>query len=408
VASSYRRGLFWSVLGAALAAGLIYAFWPQPVPVDLGAVSRGPLEVTVDEEGETQVKDVYLVSAPLGGRLLRIDNEVGDWVEAGETLLASIQPADPAFLDIRSQSEKEALVRAAEAARVLAEAEVERARAELNFAQSDFDRADRLYKRGTVSKRAQESAELEVKTRAAALTSAEAALRVKAFELETARASLISPTGPHSEWDGSSQSCCVEVRAPVSGRILRVIQESESVILSGAPLLEIGDPRALEIIVDLLSADAVKVQEGASVRIEGWGGAQLNGRVYRVEPYGFTKVSALGIEEQRVNVLIDFEDSPEAWQRLGHGYRVEVRIVVWRADEVLRVPIAALFRDGDDWQTFVLSDGVAEKRSIVLGHYNNLAAEVRDGLREGDQVVLHPSDRIGEGTRIVERGQEGY
>jgi HlyD family secretion protein len=189
---------------------------------------------------------------------------------------------------------------------------------------------------------------------------------------------------------------------------LRVIQESESVILSGAPLLEIGDPRALEIVVDLLSADAVQVQEGTSVRIEGWGGAQLDGRVYRVEPYGFTKVSALGIEEQRVNVLIDFEGPPEAWQRLGHGYRVEVRIVIWSAEDVLRVPIAALFRDGDDWQTFVLSDGVAERRSIRLGHYNNLAAEVRDGLREGDQVVLHPSDRVSEGTRIVERGQEGY
>jgi HlyD family secretion protein len=395
-------------LGAALVAGLVYAFWPQPVPVDLGDVSRGPLEVTVNEEGETQVKDVYLVSAPLGGRLLRIDNEVGDWVEAGQTVLASIQPADPAFLDIRSQSEKEALVRAAEAARVLAGAEVERARAELNFAQSDFDRADRLYKRGTVSKRAQESAELEVKTRAAALTSAEAALRVKAFELETARASLISPTGPHSEWDGSSQSCCVKVRAPVSGRILRVIQESESVILSGAPLLEIGDPRALEIVVDLLSADAVRVEEGASVWIEGWGGELLKGRVRRVEPYGFTKVSALGIEEQRVNVLIDFEDPPEAWRRLGHGYRVEVRIVIWSAEDVLRVPIAALFRDGNDWQIFLLSDGAAERRSILLGHYNNLAAEVRDGLREGDQVVLYPSDRVSEGTRIISRDQQKY
>jgi HlyD family secretion protein len=395
-------------LGAALVAGLVYAFWPQPVPVDLGDVSRGPLEVTVNEEGETQVKDVYLVSAPLGGRLLRIDNEVGDWVEAGQTVLASIQPADPAFLDIRSQSEKEALVRAAEAARVLAGAEVERARAELNFAQSDFDRADRLYERGTVSKRAQESAELEVKTRAAALTSAEAALRVKAFELETARASLISPTGPHSEWDGSSQSCCVKVRAPVSGRILRVIQESESVILSGAPLLEIGDPRALEIVVDLLSADAVRVEEGASVWIEGWGGELLKGRVRRVEPYGFTKVSALGIEEQRVNVLIDFEDPPEAWRRLGHGYRVEVRIVIWSAEDVLRVPIAALFRDGNDWQIFLLSDGAAERRSILLGHYNNLAAEVRDGLREGDQVVLYPSDRVSEGTRIISRDQQKY
>lgn len=403
-----RRGLFWGALLAALAAGLVYAFWPQPVPVDLGEVTRGPLAVTVDEEGETQVKDVYLVSAPVGGRLLRIEREAGDWVEAGETLLAAIEPADPAFLDVRSQSEKEAAVHAAEAARDLAEAEVERARAELNFAKSDLERAKRLFKRGNISERTLESADLEVKTRAAALTAAEAALQVRVFELETARAALISPTGPHGKEALSGPSCCVEVRAPVSGTVLRVIQESESVIASGAPLLEIGDPRALEIVVDLLSADAVKVEEGAEVWIEGWGGELLMGRVRRVEPYGFTKVSALGIEEQRVNVLIDFADPPAAWQRLGHGYRVEVRVVIWSAADVLRVPVAALFREGDQWQAFVLSDGVAQKRPVVLGHRNSLEAEVRDGLAAGDFVVLHPSDRVGDGTRIVARDNRSF
>ncbi len=406
----YRRGIFWGLLFLALLAGIVYAFWPQPVPADLGEAFIGPLQVTVDEEGETRVKDVYLVSAPVGGRLLRIEGEAGDPVVAGETVLALIEPADPAFLDVRSLSEREALVKAAEAARALARAEVERARAEVDFAVSDLARTKRLYERGNVAKRTLESAELEVRTRTAALTSAEAALRVKDFELENARAALITPRSPHDaggagdgEQGADDGLCCVEVRAPVGGRILKVIQESESVIASGAPLLEIGDPEALEIVVDLLSADAVKVEEGAAVLIEGWGGQVLNGRVRRVEPYGFTKVSALGIEEQRVNVIIDFEDPPERWRRLGHGYRVEIRIVVWQGDDVLVIPISALFREGDAWATFVVEDGLVEKRPLVVGHRNNLAAEVLDGLSPGERVVLHPSDRIADGTRIVDR-----
>jgi len=402
----YRRGIFWGILCLGLVAGIVYAFWPQPVPVDLGEVSRGALQVTVDEEGETRVKDVYHVSAPLGGRLLRIEGEAGDRVEAGETILAVIQPADPTFLDVRSLSEREALVKAAEAARALAEAEVERSRAEVDFAESDLKRTERLFDRGNVSKRKLESDELEVKTRRAALTSSEAALRVKEFELETARAALISPVSPHFEGDGTDETCCVEVRAPVGGRILKVIQESESIIESGAPLLEIGDPRSLEIVVDLLSADAVKVVDGAPVLIEGWGGQVLEGRVRRIEPYGFTKVSALGIEEQRVNVIIDFVDPPETWRRLGHGYRVEIRIVVWQDDDVLRIPIAALFREGDAWATFVASDGLVEKRQIAIGQRNSLAAQVLDGLSEGERVVLHPSDRISDGIRVVDRRGE--
>jgi HlyD family secretion protein len=230
---------------------------------------------------------------------------------------------------------------------------------------------------------------------------------VKAFELETARAALILPGTPHGIGDSGEESCCVEVRAPVDGRILMIIQESESLVTGGAPLLEIGDPRTLEIVVDLLSSDAVKVREEGAVLIEEWGGAPLQGRVRRIEPYGFTKTSALGIDEQRVNVIVDLADPPEAWQRLGHGYRVEVRIVIWEAAAVLKLPVSALFRDGDAWTVFVEAEGVAQKRRVEIGQRNSLAAEVLGGLDEGDRVVLYPSDRVSNGIGIVQRNPEG-
>ncbi len=398
-----RRVLIWGVLGALLVAGLAFAFWPQPVPVDLGEVTRGPLRVTVDEEGRTRVKDVYVVSAPLAGRMFRIEAKVGDAVSAGETVLATIEPTQPTFLDVRSRTEAEAAVKAAEAAKTLADAELARARAELDFARADYERAKTLAARDTISQRALDRAELELKTRQAALATAQAAVRVKTFELSTARAALITPDRERTP-GAAVRPGWVDVRAPVSGRILRVFRESEGVVAAAEPLIEIGDPGALEIEVDLLSTDAVKVEEGAEVIIEDWGGAfTLQGRVRRVEPYGFTKISALGIEEQRVNVIIDFTDPPQKWQRLGHGYRVETRIVVWEAAEVLKIPLSALFRDGDAWAVFVAAQGRARMRHVAIGQSNRRAAQVKDGLAEGERVVLHPSDRVQDGGRIVAR-----
>ncbi len=398
-----RRGriILWGALVVLLAAGLTYSFWPRPMPVDLGEVTRGPMRVTIDDEGETRVTDVYVVSAPLSGRLLRIERDVGDSVQANETVVVTIRPREPDLLDVRSHHEAAAVVKAAEAAMTLATAEQERARAELGFAETEVLRKENLAKGGNISQRGLDTARLDVKIRKAAVAAADAALQVKRFDLETAQARLIPP-GSFGEAVGIP--CCVEVRAPVSGRILRIIRESESVVAAGEPLLEIGDPRQLEIVADLLSSDAMQAKVGAQVLIEAWGGGGvLNGRVRRVEPYGFTKVSALGIEEQRVNVIIDFADPPAARARLGHGYRVEVGIVVWQAEDVLRVPLGALFRVGEAWAVFVEADGRSRLREVGIGHRNSAFAEVLEGLEDGARVVLHPSDRIDDGSRIVER-----
>lgn len=397
----YRNWVFSIVALAVVAGGITFLFMPQPIPADFASVARGPLLVTIDQEAQTRVKEVYVVSAPLTGVLRRVERHAGDAVLAGETILAAIQPTDPTFLDIRSRTQAEAAVKAAEAATALADAEVLRARAQLDFAQSDLERAQRLAQRGTISKRALQQAELEVSTREAALTNAEAALRVRTFEFETARASLIAP----GEDAQSDATCCVVLRAPVSGRILRVVQESEGVVTAGTPLVEIGDPRNLEVVVELLSADALQIEVWAPVIIEDWGGEEvLHGRVRRVEPYAFTKVSALGVEEQRVNVMIDFSDPMEKWRALGHGFRVQARIVVWRDDDVLKLPVSALFRDGADWAVFVGSgEGRAVMRKVELGRRNGVEAQVVAGLSEGDAVVLHPSDRIEDGVRIEPR-----
>ena len=400
--ASLRRNLVLAVIAVLVAAVLVYAFLPQPVPADLAEVSRGTLRVTVDDEGRTRVKEIYVVSAPVAGRVLRIDRHVGDPVKAGETVLATIQPTAPTFLDLRGKRQAEAAVHAAEAALQLSEAELTRAQADLEFARSDLARARKLASGDTISQKTLDNAKREFKTSEAAVAAAEATLRVKSFDLETARASLIEPGSEAAA--RSDEGCCISVRAPVDGCVLRLVQESEAVIAAGAPLVEIGDPRDLEVVVDLLSRDAVRIREGAEVAIDEWGGeATVKGRVRRIEPTGFTKVSALGIEEQRVNVIIDFTDPPARWQSLGHGYRVEAHIVVWRGAEVLKVPVSALFRHGEAWAVFVLTEGRARLREVMIGHRNSLAAEVLDGLEAGERVVLYPSDRIFDGVAVTAR-----
>jgi HlyD family secretion protein len=399
---SWRRTLILAAIGALVAAVLVYAFLPQPVPADLAEVSRGALRVTVDDEGRTRVKEVYVVSAPVAGRVLRIDRHVGDPVTAGETVLATIQPTAPTFLDLRGKRQAEAAVHAAEAALQLAEAELVRAQADLEFARSDLARARKLASGDTISQKALDNAKRDFKTSEAAVAAAEATLRVKSFDLETARATLIEPGSEVAA--GPEENCCVSVRAPVDGRVLRLVQESEAVIAAGAPLVEIGDPRDLEIVVDLLSRDAVRIREGAEVAIDEWGGERVvGGRVRRIEPTGFTKVSALGIEEQRVNVIIDFTDPPERWKSLGHGYRVEARIVVWQDENVLKVPVSALFRNGEDWAVFVVSETRAHLRKVTVGQRNSFVAQVVEGLEAGERVVLYPSDRIFDGVAVTAR-----
>ncbi|MDH3241162.1 MAG: HlyD family efflux transporter periplasmic adaptor subunit [Alphaproteobacteria bacterium] len=393
-----------------LAAGLVYAFWPRPVTVSLAQAMRGEMLVTIEDEGETRVKEAYVISAPLTGRVARFEGKVGDSVIAGETVVATIQPSDPAFHDVRTQSELEAAVKAAEAALDLAKAQVASAEAARDFAVAERKRAEVLAERGTMSKSARDRARMEARTKSAALAEARAAVRVRNFQLENARAALLAPVAgtpgaasPANRATGGPR-CCFEVKAPVSGTILRIYRESEAVVQAGAPLVEIGDPKDLEIVTDLLSTDAVLVSPGDPVLIDGWGGEKsLNGKVRRIEPFGFTKTSALGIDEQRVNVIIDFTDPPAAWQRLGHGYRVIARIVRWKGENVLRVPLTALFRSGTDWVLFKLAEGRAVRTTVKVGHINAEWAEIQDGLAEGDTVLLHPSASITEGTRVIPR-----
>lgn len=394
-----RRGLLLLVL-AAIAGAAVYALMPKPVAVDLGGVDRGPLEVTIDEEGKAQIHDVYKVSAPVGGQLDRFPLEVGDSVKRDVTVVADIRPSAPAFLDARSHREMQAAVGAASAAVRLAEAELKRAEAQQRLAQSDLERAQRLSKTGTISNRSMDEAESNADTAAAQIAQSEANLELRRSELASAEARMIQPGSE----DAGGGACCVQVRAPVDGVVLKVHAESAQVVQAGALIAEIGDPGDMEVVVDLLSTDAVKVKRGAEAEIVGWGGGEtLSARVRRVEPSAFTKVSALGIEEQRVNVMLDLLDPHTAWEALGHDYRVYVRIRVWRGEDVVRVPLAALFRLGADWAVFRVADGRAVTTKVTIDHRDTEHAEVTEGLAPGDSVILHPSDQVVDGVGVEPR-----
>lgn len=392
------------VYGAiALLAGLML-FWllrDDPVPVDLHTVTPRPLTVTIDEEGVTRIRDIFRVSAPVSGRVKRSPLKVGDPVRKGKTVVATLEPVITSFHDARARRTLDARAAAADSAVDLAKATVARARADLEFREKDLRRAHRLIQRQTISQRSLDQAVMAEKTSRAALNTAIAELAVRESELESARAQLIEPG---TELDAGATSCCVRVLAPVSGRVIRIITESETVVQSGTALVELGNPADLEIVVDLLSVDAVRIREGAKAEIVAWGGAQkLHGVVTRIEPTGFTKVSALGIEEQRVKVLLALEEKFVERHRLGHDYRVYARIIEWQADDVLAVPLSALFRQGQTWSVFVAAGGTAELHTVKIGRKNDVHARIVEGLSAGDQVIIHPNDRIQDGTRITER-----
>lgn len=396
-----KRALI-GLLAIAAIGAFVYALSPKPVLVDTAVLERGPLKVTVDEEGETRIREIYVVSAPIDGKVLRSPREVGDVVIKDKTLLAVIEPGDPSIHDIRTRRELEAVVAASEAAIVLTRSEIDRAESELEFAQSDLKRAKSLAERGTISERTLQKAALEVQVRQASLAQARANLILRQRELDSAKAKLIGPgERKASKADGT---CCVEVYAPVDGRVLRIDRESEQVVKAGEPLLQIGDPKDLEIVVDLLSTDAVKVKAGAEASIEGWGGPMpLKAKVRRVDPAGFTKVSALGIEEQRVNTILDLTSARKDLPALGHDFRVFVRITVWSSQDALKVPLGALFRHKNQWAVFRVIDGKAHLTPVEIGQRNTHMAEVLDGLEAGTRVILHPSDRVSDQTAVEER-----
>ncbi len=376
------------VLGGVLA----WAFRPSAVPADFARVERGSLQVTVDEEGRTRVRDRYVVSAPLPGRMQRIELEPGDPVVAGKTVLAQFLPTDPALLDARTRAELEARLRAAESTLGGARSDRERIQADLTFAQAELKRSRELLADKVIAPRELEAAERSAQSLERSLQSADFAVRTAEYQLQVARASLARP--------GSSGSAAIPLRSPVNGVVLRRLQESETVVPTGTPLVEVGDVSNLEIVSDLLSSAAVKVKAGQPVLIEQWGGDHaLSGRVRRVEPSGFTKISALGVEEQRVNVIIDFDDTPA----LGDGYRVEVRIVVAERTDVLKVPASSLFRAGTEWAVYKVEDGRARRQVVEVGQQNGLEAEIVKGLEAGDEVVVYPSDAIADGVKVTAR-----
>ncbi|MAU41093.1 MAG: efflux transporter periplasmic adaptor subunit [Kordiimonas sp.] len=381
------------LMGVAL---LVLSFRPEPLAVDVATVKKSDLDIRIQGEGKSRVRDIYVVSAPIRGRIARIESEPGDEVLADKTILARMEPMDPLFLDIRSAAEAEAAIEAAEASIKLAEAQLEGARAERDFALSEVKRNQELAKRGNISSRTLERAQIEVRRWGAEVSRAEANLEVARHQREVAQAKLIQPGE-----ERVPSTCCILVKAPVSGVILRLLQESEGVVETGTALMEVGDPKDLEVVVDMLSTDAVKIKPGDKAYIEHWGGDKpLAARVRRIEPSGFTKISALGIEEQRVNVILDFTGPVEAYRTLGDGYRVEAAIIIDEATDVMSVPISTLFRTEDNWAVFVLRDGQAVVQHVILGRRNDTKAEVVSGLSVGDAVIVHPSNKIDDGVRV--------
>jgi len=401
--------LLFVVLGIAAAIG--FGLVPEPVMVDLAEIETGVIRVTVDQDGKTRIRERYVVSTPLAGRLLRIDLDPGDEVVAGETLIATIEPRDPELLDARSIALAEARVKAAEASLEKMKPILEEASASQGFAEAELHRAKEARSKSpqSVSISEVESKELAYQTRSALLRRAKHNEEIAKFELDQSRSALIRSrpyaNGPPAGEDDKDQHAWdFAIRSPINGRVLRVFQESSALIVGGTALVELGDPTDLEVEIDVLSRDAVKVRPNATVLLEHWGGEKpLQGRVQLVEPSAFTKISTLGVEEQRVNVIVSLVDPPQERTTLGDGFRVEARIIVAEADEVLKVPTSALYRVGQEWAVFLVVDGVAQQQIVKLGLQNGLAAEVVEGLKLGDLVVVHPGDNVAADVKIERR-----
>lgn len=386
-------------LGAlAVLAVAVWSLLPQPIAVETAQVSKGAFVATVDEDGKTRVRERYVVAAPLAGRLTRVRLKAGDAVKADD-IVATILPAPAPFLDPRARQEAQERLGGAEASRERTKAAVERAQAQSVQARADLDRIRALVERGVSTTQALEHSELAARVADRDLRAAQFLDHAAEHDVEQAKALLAqydtSAGAPPERWN---------VTAPVSGLVLKITQESETPVQPGSPILDIGDPRDLEIVVDVLSTDAVEIRPGASVDIEHWGGPGiLKGRVRRVEPAAFTKVSTLGVEEQRVNVLIDIVSPPAQWAGLGDAYQVDTRISVFSSDNAIVVPTGALFRVGDGWNVYVVRDGRAERRAVELLRRSGRRAAVSKGLQPGDVVIVYPSDRIAPGVRVTAR-----
>jgi HlyD family secretion protein len=401
-----RHGLYLIAAALLLAGVLFWAFRPQPLPVESAEVRSGRFELAIEEDGKTRVRDRYLVSAPLAGRLARIALRAGDEVRAG-TAVAVLWPSAPAMIDARTFRELNERVGAAEAGVQQARANVAREEAALDKAQTDLARQQQLQRDGFVSPSALDQAKLTVRVQAKALEAARFAREGAAHDLAQSRAALMrAQEGAAVKRPGSAWP----IVSPVDGRVLRVLQESETVVALGTPLMEVADPRDLEAVIDVLSTDGARIATGARVDLDAGAGLKLQGRVRRVEPAAYTKVSALGVEEQRVNVIVDLVTPPDQWRALGDQFRVDARIVVLERSDVVLVPVAALFRTpgaaNDDWSVFVIEDGRARQRAVKVGARGPLQAWIADGLAAGARVIVYPSDQVADGRRVsVVRGR---
>ena len=396
--TAWRRYLPYA-LGAALVILLFQALRTSPIAVETGTITRGPLTVTVLEEGKTRIRHRYLITPPVAGYLNRVPLRAGDRIEAGKTVLATVQPQPAGFLDPRARAEAEARVKASEAALMQRETQIERARAALDLAQKEVVRARELKKSGAIATKDWDTAESQVSMLARDLNTAQFAMQVSEFELAQARAALNQVQTPVTE-----NSDPLKIIAPVNGYVLNVFEESARMIMAGMQIMEVGDHTDLEAEIELLSSDAVGVQPGADVSIEQWGGeVPLRGKVTVVEPGGYTKISALGVEEQRVKVRVNFVDPLPPGTTLGDRFRVEARIVTWHGDNVLQVPTGALFRRGGDWMAFRFDGGKARQTKVEIAHNNGVTAEVRSGLSQGQRVILHAPDAVADGAKVEPR-----
>lgn len=388
-------------LGVTLVAGLSYvSFREDPVPVDLATVTRGPLEVTINADGQSQVRDLFEVASPISGTALRSPVSEGDQVYAGETVVAVVQPASSGLLDARAQLQAEAALHEALAAKHVAQADLKQAEETARFARSQFDRTQALVTRGVASITRMEDDTQRLAVANATIEAAQARIEMADGAIERARATLLLPESAAT----STQGCCVEVTAPSDGIVLSVEAVSERPVTIGTPLVSIGDPNDLELVADILSNDAVRLAPGALAYVERWGGAEiLEAKLDRIDPKARTKISALGIEEQRVDAYFNLTSPAEKRSNLGDGFSVFLRIIEWRADDALQIPLSAAFRSDDGWAVFVAVNGLAERRAVTLGRRNNRMIEVLSGLEVEERVVTHPSDDIGAGVSLVER-----
>lgn len=391
-----RNQIALAVAALAVAAIVAWALQPRPITVETALVTRGPFELTVSDDGKTRVRERYVVSAPLAGRIDRIELREGDRVKRGETI-ALLTPTPPALLDARAARELEARFGAAQARFAAARAEALRAESVRDQARADFDRQAKLAQEKFVAESAREQAFLALRTAERNVDAARFSQHAAEHDLEQARAALkrYESGEPGPRWP---------VTAPLDGSVLKVVQKSEGAVALGAPLVELADARALEAVVDVLSQEAVAIRPGMAARIElGQGVPPLAARVRLVEPGAFTKVSALGIEEQRVNVVLDFTDPLDTLQTIGDGFRVDAQIVTQRIDDALKVPVGALWRDGDGWAVFVAEGDRDRQRRVEARLRNTVEAVVEKGLAAGERVVVYPSDALNDGALLDPR-----